>query len=249
MKNVKAIIAKLLVFVMVFGVMVSSSELVRVLAEVDVVTEATPEAEEVDVVTEATPEVEEVDVVTEATPEVEEVDVVTEATPEVEEVDVVTEATPEVEEVDVVTEPTPLIPLTPVVGVQPSAHNILLNGEVIDLIAYNIGGNNFFMLRDIAYALNGTDGQFEVAWDAELNAISLTTGQPYTPVGGEMSGTAEENVVAHPTTADIFIDGDRAYLRAYNILGNNFFMLRDLGENLGFIVDWDPDTESVIIIS
>ena len=163
--------------------------------------------------------------------------------PEVEP-DIVTEPTP-----DIITEPMPLIPLTPVVGVQPSAHNILLNGEVIDLIAYNIGGNNFFMLRDVAYALNGTGGQFEVAWDAELNAINLATGQAYTPVGGEMSGTATENVVAHPTTADIFIDGTRAYLRAYNILGNNFFMLRNLGEGLGFIVDWDPDTASVIIIS
>lgn len=70
---------------------------------------------------------------------------------------------------------------------QPSSHTVILDGVAISPTAFNIGGNNFFMLRDIAYMLNGTAAQFEVAWDGALNAINLLMGRSYTPVGGEMA--------------------------------------------------------------
>jgi hypothetical protein len=51
-----------------------------------------------------------------------------------------------------------------------------VNGQSVAFNAYNIDGNNYFKLRDLAYALNGTEKQFEVGWDGAANAISLTSG-------------------------------------------------------------------------
>jgi len=129
----------------------------------------------------------------------------------------------------------------------PSTHSILVDGQPVAFRAFTIGGSNFFMLRDLAYTLNGTASQFEVTWDGSRNAINLITGSPYTPVGGEMP--AGDNAVrdAHPSTAAVYVDGQPVNLRAYTIGGNNFFMLRDLGEALGFGVDWDAAAGTVLI--
>jgi len=97
-----------------------------------------------------------------------------------------------------------------------------------------IDGNNFFMLRDIASVLNGTTAQFEVAWDGARNAINLIPGESYTRVGGEMATGGVLPVRAVASNATVLVDGEPVNLRAYNIGGNNFFMLRDLGEALGF---------------
>ena len=59
--------------------------------------------------------------------------------------------------------PTPTEPTTPVpepvipIPAVPTASTILLNGVPTAFTAYNIGGNNYFKLRDLAYALNGTE--------------------------------------------------------------------------------------------
>ena len=63
-----------------------------------------------------------------------------------------------------------------------------------------------------------------------------------------VQGTTQQ-ATATPTTAAVYIDGVRANLRAYNIGGNNFFMLRDLGEALGFDVGWDEEARAVLISS
>ena len=38
-------------------------------------------------------------------------------------------------------------------------------------------------------------------------------------------------------------------LTAYNIGGNNFFKLRELGEKLGFGVDYDAETRTMVVTS
>ncbi|MDR2167708.1 MAG: copper amine oxidase N-terminal domain-containing protein [Clostridiales bacterium] len=129
----------------------------------------------------------------------------------------------------------------------PSSHNLQINGAAISPTAFNIDGSNFFMLRDVAYMLNGTSAQFEVTWDGGRNAINLVTGRAYTPVGGEMAAGNAAGQAATPTTAAVYINGAQANLTAFNIGGNNFFMLRDLGEALGFYVGWDNATSTIII--
>jgi len=129
----------------------------------------------------------------------------------------------------------------------PSPHSVRIDNQPVAFRAFNIVGYNFFMLRDIAYVLNGSPSQFEVTWNGELNAINLTRGVPYTVTGSEMGIATGEAMEATPTTSRVFVNGTQVELRAYNIGGNNFFRLRDLGEALGFGVDWEP-VEGVVLI-
>ena len=129
----------------------------------------------------------------------------------------------------------------------PTASTVQINGSRVVFDAYNINGNNYFKLRDLAYVLNGTDKQFEVSWDAATKAIILTAGQPYTAIGGELAEKNEGKQVAKLATFKIFLNGQAMSLIAYTIKDNNYFKLRDVGEVFNFGVDWDKTNRTIII--
>lgn len=134
------------------------------------------------------------------------------------------------------------------VSAVPTASKVLVNGTAKAFEAYNIQDNNYFKLRDIAYVLNGTDAAFSVGWDAAANAVALDTSGEYTPTGNEMKvsgSTAAKNAVV--SNSAILVDGAKAALKAYNIDGNNYFKLRDLGTSLGFDVGWDNASQTISI--
>lgn len=130
----------------------------------------------------------------------------------------------------------------------PNASTVLVNGQSVDFEAYTINGNNYFKLRDLAQALNGTEKQFEVGWDGATNAISLTTENAYTSVGGELiksdvSGAQSAAV----STSSVYIDGVKVTLTAYTIGDNNYFKLRDLAAKIDFGVGWDGTINTITI--
>ncbi len=121
----------------------------------------------------------------------------------------------------------------------PNASAVLVNGKSVAFDAYTINQNNYFKLRDLAAALNGTSKGFEVGWDGGKNAITLIAGKPYTAVGGEL---APGNGVAKPAAAGqsaLYLNERQLYLTAYVIGGNNYFKLRDVMEQLDVYVGWD----------
>ena len=128
-----------------------------------------------------------------------------------------------------------------------SRHKVTLNGAKADLAAYTINGSNYFKLRDLAKALKGLDSEFEVKWNAAGQRIDLTSRTAYTPVGGEQTALPAGNKAASLTNASVYLDGKPLFLTAYSISGNNYFKLRDLGDALGFSVDWDNATSTVTI--
>ena len=138
-------------------------------------------------------------------------------------------------------------PVTPALTAIPTASKVYVDGQQINFDAYNIGGNNYFKLRDLAYALNGTKKQFEIGWDGAKNAITITGGKPYTPVGGEMAAKGSGNKTPQPTGASVSFNGQPLSLAAYNIEGNNYFKLRDLGQALDFEVSWNAADNSITI--
>jgi len=129
----------------------------------------------------------------------------------------------------------------------PTASTVLVNGSPVAFDAYNINDNNYFKLRDLAYVLSGTGKQFEVSWDQDKQAINLITGKPYTAIGGEMSTGKKSNAVAQLSTATVYINGEKVQLTAYNIDGNNYFKLRDLGKAFDFGVIWDGAANTIRI--
>ena len=112
---------------------------------------------------------------------------------------------------------------------------------------YKIDGANYFKLRDLAMILNGSAKQFAVDYDAAAGAVSITTGKPYTAIGGELTGTAAESGSAIISNNTILIDGVSATLTVYKIDGANYFKLRDLGKALDFFVGYDDEMKTVTI--
>jgi hypothetical protein len=129
-----------------------------------------------------------------------------------------------------------------------SPQNLTVNGVRKNVEKYNIDGYNYFKLRDIAYLLNGTPAQFSVEWDAEANAARIVSGQPYAANGSELVIGADRSATAVRSPQTIVINGEvRSDLAAFNLAGNNFFKLRDLGEALGFQVDYDAATNTAVV--
>lgn len=130
----------------------------------------------------------------------------------------------------------------------PTNSKLILDGEKVDLDAYNIDGNNYFKLRDIAMMLNSSNVNFNVVWDGTNNAIKLLTNQKYIPVGGELSlASVKTNKTASSTNSNIYINNNKAQLTAYNIDNNNYFKLRDVLDYLNIQVDWDSSTNSILV--
>ena len=134
--------------------------------------------------------------------------------------------------------------------VVPSNQALQVNGEAVTgAQVYNINGSNYFKLRDVAALLSGTGSQFALEYDAAARQIVLTTGEAYTPDGSELTAGEDQSATAVRSSQSLTIDGEAASLTAYNIGGNNYFMLRDLGEALGFEVDYDAATRTMIVNS
>ncbi len=132
-----------------------------------------------------------------------------------------------------------------------SPQKLAVDGKQIDCEKYNIDGSNYFKLRDLARLLNGTGSQFDVGWDETNKVVSVTTNHAYTtPNGHELEVGADKSGTAVVSTQTIMIDGRvRSDLAVYNIGGSNFFKLREMGDALGFDVDYDGTTNTAIVRS
>ena len=121
----------------------------------------------------------------------------------------------------------------------PGNITVSIDGKNTTFTTYNIRGNNYFKLRDLAQALNVTNKQFAVEWNGKNSEINLTKSTAYTPIGGELllSGSAEKQVAA-VSAAAVKWNGSPVEVKAYNINGNNYFKLRDLAKFLNFAVIW-----------
>lgn len=129
----------------------------------------------------------------------------------------------------------------------PTTSTVLVNGNNIKFDSYNINGNNYFKLRDLAYVLNTTEKQFSIGYNEVLNTVSLTSRQPYIAVGGEMEIRDGDNVQTEPTSSTILKNGEVVQLQAYLIDDSNYFKLRDIGELLDFSVEWNGEENSISI--
>lgn len=109
----------------------------------------------------------------------------------------------------------------------------------------------YVKLRDVAYLLSGTASQFEVGW--ENNGVVLTTGEPYTPVGGELtapfSGPQPYEAISSTTVLDgAGVDIEAILLTDSAGNGYTYYHLNDLSRALGFQMDWSSGGEHEILL-
>ena len=106
---------------------------------------------------------------------------------------------------------------------------------------YNIADNNYFKLRDI-----GTLVGFGVEWNGETQTVEISTART-TPSTEGISDTAASGAVAKISDQRITVDGVQVNMTAYQIDGNNYVKLRDIGKQVNFGVGYDNATASVRI--
>ena len=76
------------------------------------------------------------------------------------------------------------------------------------------------------------------------NITAMVTGMV---IGAALVSEATAGIVAEPTWQKIYVDGQQVSMTAYNIAGQNYVRLRDIGQQVGFNVYWadgvqiDPD--------
>ena len=138
-------------------------------------------------------------------------------------------------------------PVARALKVAPSAHKVKVNGKAVRPQVYNIDGNNYFKLRDVAYLLNGTTSTFNVVWDSAKNAVDLRSGQKYVAVGDEMTVAAAAPLKVQASTARVLLDGSGIVIKGYNINGNNYYKIADVSAALGFTAAYDKATTTVHI--
>ncbi|NLG26251.1 MAG: hypothetical protein GX558_12905 [Clostridiales bacterium] len=149
------------------------------------------------------------------------------------------------EEEPVEEEPAFVIPVPAKVVVSNQA--LTVDGQAVDVQAYNIDGANYFKLRDLAALLTGSGSQFNVGYEAP-NVI-VTTGEAYEAIEGDLVKGEDKSASTVPSAQVLKVNGEQVDVLVYNIGGNNYFQLRNLGELLGFAVDYDEATRTISVES
>lgn len=139
----------------------------------------------------------------------------------------------------------PTVALGEEVTAAPASVSVIIDGKAVAFEAYSVDDNNYFKLRDLARALNGSKKQFNVQYNAEADLVEIITGTAYVPVDDTLSTpdvlTDDVPVLGLPTddtlpVPDVITDevlsdgGDRTEKQA--ILGNSIFSLTKEGYNI-----------------
>ena len=122
-----------------------------------------------------------------------------------------------------------------------------LDGEEVKIGGYLINANNYYKLRDLAALLNGTDKEFNVIFDKEKKQIALELGKPYEKLDTDLQEMKHDKTKAKMVTNIILVDGKEVELKAALIDQNNYVKLRDLGAVVGFKVDYNKETQAIIV--
>lgn len=130
--------------------------------------------------------------------------------------------------------------------VKATTQKVKLDGKDVVIYGYNIDGYNYFKLRDLAAVLKDTKAKFGVEYKDAM--VTLTKGADY-----KVAETDQKEVKAESKgmlTNDKVMVGDKALTAtAYKVDDSNYYKLRDLGEALGFGVDFDKATNTVLLMS
>ena len=129
----------------------------------------------------------------------------------------------------------------------PALAAVSVNGELAKLPAYYINGNNYVRVRDVAVLLGGTGSAFNVEWNSGKNRVELQSFTPYTPLGTENAPLSGETRTVQSITEPTVADSVPSMVAAYNVDGYTYYKLRSLGDLCGFAVDWDEESQTVIV--
>ena len=141
-----------------------------------------------------------------------------------------------------------VLTLTPALAAEFTVQRVEVLGVPLDLSAYTVYdadgyATNYVRLRDVAWALQFTTDRFSVDFDG---STLITTGGAYAPTGEEMTYPDNQGAAVRSYTAVLTVDGEGVQKPAVLVTppggqdGSFYYKLRDLGEAIGFDVEWSP---------
>lgn len=132
---------------------------------------------------------------------------------------------------------------------KPAKSKILVNNKEVAFEAYAIDNSNYFKLRDLAYALDGTSSSCNIAWDTNTQAITIVPGVVYEKTGGELEVGDNKPKEAVPATVKVIKEGNTYELKGYTINGYTYIKVRDVESLLDITVGYNQEVNTVTIDS
>lgn len=117
----------------------------------------------------------------------------------------------------------------------------------IDISSYSIEGSNYVKLRDVAAILVGEFYQFNVDYDKERNLVIVEPYIHYNKSESDLSKITNNKAKASVSKKPILINGEEKLVNMAYINGNNYMKLRDIASLIGFPVDYDKQSETVLL--
>lgn len=139
----------------------------------------------------------------------------------------------------------------------PVQQEVELDGHTEIMKGYNIDGNTYFRLRDIAQEvtehITWDSKHFGVLYDAEKRGISLISWYNYTPIeGAEPYAVGAEAKQAVLSDMPVWFGGEdvsaSGKCKGYNVDGYTFYKLRDIAGLIDLGVEWCEE-EGMISLS
>jgi len=149
----------------------------------------------------------------------------------------------------------PVIAITPVNALEPvethaarSSNIIRINGTRTPLRAYEIDGDTYINLFEVAVALSGSANQFALRWDEKSKSLYVIDGVPQAGIGLNLSRVIKETSRATPVEINIILDGETVSVSVFDIANEYYFDLRGVARVLDFCVNWYT-SENIIEIN
>ncbi|MDO5713998.1 MAG: DUF1343 domain-containing protein [Tissierellia bacterium] len=129
----------------------------------------------------------------------------------------------------------------------PGAQKVEINGKASPIQGYNINGYNYFKLRDLATVLGDENLNFELSGD--YKEIHIFPDKKYKKMVDDLKPLGNIEKKALPKRMKIYLEGNGSKdYQVYNIDGYNYFKLREMGNLLGFMVDYDGKRNIAMIM-
>lgn len=130
--------------------------------------------------------------------------------------------------------------------VKATTQKVRLDDKDVAIYGYNIDGENYFKLRDVAAVLKDSKVKFGVEYKDGL--VTLTKGADYKALDTDQKEVKAESE-AMLTNDKVKVGETDLTAKAFKIDGNNYYRVRDLGKALEFGVDYDEASNTVLLSS
>jgi len=98
--------------------------------------------------------------------------------------------------------------------------------------AYEINGQLYSNIFEIAMAFTGSEKQFAPRWGTRQETLHITVGKPYNAIGFNMLRQSADLATATPLEISVTIGGTTSSIPAYSVVDDIFLSLRGIVEML-----------------